>query len=78
MSKKKLAESALKREQALKNQRDTIEKKMEYNTIRALERKKAKEIEIEEQREKARLKKIQLQEQMEEAKYLEQKKRDSL
>ena len=56
MSKKKLAESSLKRELALKSQRETIEKKMEYNTMRALERKKAKEIEIEEQRERARLK----------------------
>ena len=31
---------------------------MEYNTIKALERKKAKEIEIEEQRERAKLKKM--------------------
>lgn len=60
VTKKKLAESSLKREIALKNQKDTIEKKLEHNLIRAHERKKEKEFEIEEQKEKARLKKIQL------------------
>ena len=58
VTKKKLAESSLKREIALKNQKDTIEKKLEHNLIRAHERKKEKEFEIEEQKEKARLKKI--------------------
>jgi hypothetical protein len=59
-TKRKLAESSLKRELALKNQRDKIQDKIEFNRIRAIDQKKAKDIEIEKQREKNRQKKIQL------------------
>jgi hypothetical protein len=38
-TKRKLAESSLKREVALKSQMDTIEKKIEHNKIKAAEKK---------------------------------------
>ena len=53
---------------ALKQQKDTIERKIELNKVRAIELKNQKDKELEEQREKARLKKIQLDQIMQQAK----------
>ena len=53
---------------ALKQQKDTIERKIELNKARAIELKNHKDKELEEQREKARLKKIQLDQIMQQAK----------
>ena len=50
----KLAESTLKRENALKEQRETIQSKIEQNEIKTQEIKKQKAIKIEESKEKGR------------------------